>query len=620
MKTASSTIQASPSTPSALPRTDHPCPVLDVLRRLPAARTPEAILLCALETVREVRGFDFGAAWTIDAEGGFHPLGTSGPADERLRRACQTDAVCGLRAAEALASRRPLAHDDLAANDSCELCRTAAALGFAQAALVPIVSERGPLALFVLLRVAREELDPHWAAELAVLSELLEFAVTGAREREAHERRAVARDAVGEALAATSGDDDPEAAATRVVEVVLRSYGWESGSWWRKEGDELVSAGARGRGPSAWAPPGARRSLQGSDPLARAARGERVVERESDVDPARPGAEATAMVAIPASGSEGILGVLAFRAATAPDGEVLTSLEQIGAILGSALEARCSERDERRRAEQLSSVLERVGGTARALGESSQRLALLGARLAESAEETSTRASAAAGSARGMDEDLQVVASATEEFRESIREITANTHQAAAVADRAVSIAKDATGTVEKLTRSGTHIGEVVKLINQIAQQTNLLALNATIEAARAGEAGKGFAVVAGEIKELARQTASATDDIARRVQEIQDDMRSVTERIGEVCNVIERIDETQGTISTALEEQTATAGEISERIAAAAVASREIAQQISEIAELSVSTSDGAAEARRAAEELGETGAGLAELSPEDA
>lgn len=394
--------------------------------------------------------------------------------------------------------------------------------------------------------------------------------------------------------------------------VVLRAYGWEAASWWRPEGGELRCAGVAGRA-GLGAAAGDRRAPQAPESIARAARGARVVSEEPD---GAGGASTT--IATPVIGSEELLGVLAFRARETPDEEVLTALDQFAGILGAGLEIRFSEQEERKRAEELARVLGGVAATARDLRESSQRMALLGARLAESAEETSQRASSAVGAARGMDEDLQVVASATEEFRESIREITANTHQAAQVADQAVAIAKDATGTVEKLSRSGVHIGEVVKRINTIAQQTNLLALNATIEAARAGEAGKGFAVVAGEIKELARLTASATDDIAKRVQEIQDDMRSVAERIGEVCRVIERIDETQSTISTALEEQTATAGEISERVAGAAGASREIAQQIAEIAELAVGTSEGAAEARRAAEELGEAGAGLADLSAE--
>src|SRR5436853_254450 len=154
-------------------------------------------------------------------------------------------------------------------------------------------------------------------------------------------------------------------------------------------------------------------------------------------------------------------------------------------------------------------------------------------------------------------------------------------NEAASVASSAVGTAENPTATVSKLGSSSAEIGQVIRVITEIAEQTNLLALNATIEAARAGEAGKGFAVVANEVKELAKETAKATEDISRKIEAIQADTRGAVAAIEQIGKVINQINDLQNAIASAVEEQTATTGEISRNVGEAARGSNEIAQSI---------------------------------------
>ena len=173
------------------------------------------------------------------------------------------------------------------------------------------------------------------------------------------------------------------------------------------------------------------------------------------------------------------------------------------------------------------------------------------------------------------------------------------------LATTAVKTAEATNETITKLGQSSTEIGQVIKVITSIAQQTNLLALNATIEAARAGEAGKGFAVVANEVKELAKETAKATEDIGRKIEAIQGDTKGAVAAIGQIGTVIGQISDIQTTIASAVEEQSATTNEISRNLSEAAKGSADINRNIGGVAEGARSTASGAAETQKSAQSL---------------
>jgi methyl-accepting chemotaxis protein len=219
--------------------------------------------------------------------------------------------------------------------------------------------------------------------------------------------------------------------------------------------------------------------------------------------------------------------------------------------------------------------------------------------------EVSEQASVASATSENLQRNLQTVAAGTGEMSTTIQEIAKNATESARVAGQAVQMAQDTNSAMTKLGESSIEIGQVIKVITSIAGQTNLLALNATIEAARAGEAGKGFAVVANEVKELAKQTAKATEDISVKIAAIQSDTKESVKAIAAIGDIISHINDISGTIATAVEEQSATTNEMSRNLTEAARGSTEIAESMVGVAQAIRSTSEGAAGSQKAAETL---------------
>jgi len=255
--------------------------------------------------------------------------------------------------------------------------------------------------------------------------------------------------------------------------------------------------------------------------------------------------------------------------------------------------------------QKIQHTVQTIGRHVQDVASSAEELTAVSHQMSSNSEETAAQANVVSAASEQVSRNVQTVAVGAQEMSTSMKQIASSANDAARVVKDAVEVTDKTNQTITKLGASSAEIGNVIKVITSIAEQTNLLALNATIEAARAGEAGKGFAVVANEVKELAKQTGQATEDISNKISAIQQDTEGAVAAIRQIGGVITQINDIANTIASAVEKQSVTTNEMSQNVGEAAKGSHEIVQNIAGVAQAAQSTASGATQTQAAAQEL---------------
>jgi len=598
-----------------------------ILERVSQADSVEDAIRLALETVKESFRWSYGSYWVTDHEGMILRFRQeSGSFTEQFHRLSVSARV---REGQGIAGRAWKQRDlfsstQLSDLPECPRATEAQGSGAVSGIGFPLVTGGEVIGVMEFFATEPVTLSLERAETLRKVSGLIAQTLTRL-ETAAKQTEAMANtQAVNQVLQLVGQATTPEEAAKTALDEVRLAFGWAYGGYWMMDANEPILRFSVDSGMI-------------SEDFRRAARETTFREGEGlsgrawrnkdlffvndigyiqDCPLLGPAVQLglKSGIAFPIEVNGVVAATMEFLAVeslTLSD-ERMEALRLVGSLVSSALERLKKARREQDLASRLRGAFDTVAEKAQFLAAASEELTAVSQQMGSSATETSTQATLVSAASEQVSGGIGSVAASAKEMNASIKEIARNAAEAVRMAATAVGVAEQTTLTVNKLGDSSLEIGKVIKVITSIAQQTNLLALNATIEAARAGDAGKGFAVVATEVKELAKQTASATEDISQKIEAIQNDTRSVVQAITQIGQIIRQINDYQNTTASAVEEQTATTNEIARSANEAAIGGIEIARNITSVSTAARHTAQGAADTLDSARELAKLAADL--------
>ncbi len=579
-----------------------------------------------LDTIRSAFGWAYGSYWELSKDSELRFGMDSGIVNEDFRK---VTLEARFRRGEGLSGRawdtgELMFVSDLGTMKDCCRAPIAQKAGVKSGICFPIkMSDAvvGTMDFFSL-----ETLKPS-ASRLDSLRNVASL-VSGSLERINYlERKVEDTRAVNTVLSVVSRAQTQEEAARLALETVRTSFGWAYGSYWKldSKAQKLKFAVEAGIVNDEFRRVTLEARFQEGEGLSGRAWKGRDLYFVQDLGtmkdccraPVAQKAGVKSGVCFPITLAGEVIGTMDFFAleTLTLSQERLEALRNIGKLVSNSFERLDELERNSATANSLAKVVGDVASNAQALTVSSEELTSVGQQMARNADETAEQANVVSVASEQVSKNIEIVAGGAKEMLVSIQEIARSSGEAARVAQAAVTAAGSANQTISRLGDSSVEIGQVIKVITSIAQQTNLLALNATIEAARAGEAGKGFAVVANEVKELAKQTASATEEIGRKIEAIQTNTRGAIEAIEKIGSIIDQVSEISNTIASAVEEQTATTNEIGRNVEEAARGASEIARNITGVAVAAKNTAEGSETSLKAAHSVRDRATQLSQL-----